>query len=84
MPPPLRMQKEGSHFATAKLKEYPSALAAAMADCVGEWILRELPRFDPCTALDLSRESLELVDPFRVDYCGVHTFGADTRGHRHV
>ena len=81
MPPPMRMQKEGRHFSTAKLKEYPSALAAAMADCVGEWLLRELPRYDPCTAQNLTRESLELVDPFRVDYSGIHAFGADTRGH---
>ena len=84
MPPPMRMQKEGKHFATAKLKEYPSALAAAMADCVGEWLLRELPHYDPCTAQDLTRESLGLVEPFRVDFCGIHTFGADTRGHNHL
>ena len=80
MPPPLKMQKMGNHFSTAPLKEYPAALSAAMAECVSVWLKRELPCFDPGAARELTGESLELVEPFRVDYSGLHTFGADTRG----
>ena len=72
MPPPLKMQRQGKQFATAPLKEYPAALSAAMAECVSAWLKRELPFFDPGAAQELTLESQELVEPFRVDYSGLH------------
>ena len=80
MPPPLRMQKEGANFATAKLKEYPSHLCSAFADAVQDWIDSECGSFDPATAQSFAPSTLELVDPFRVDYTDLFEIGADTRG----
>ena len=65
------------------MKEYPSGLSAAMADCVEEWLYKEIPRFDPGDGSSLRGKpmrTLELVEPFRIDFSELHTFGADTRG----
>lgn len=80
MPPPLHMQREGAQFSTAKLKEYPSHLCAAFADAVQEWLDLHCCNFDSDSASTFTQATLELVDPFRVDYTGLFAYGADTRG----
>ena len=80
MPPPLHMQREGTQFSTAKLKEYPSHLCAAFADAVQEWLDLHCCNFDPDSASTFTQATLELVDPFRVDYTDLFAYGADTRG----
>ena len=80
MPKALRMQKIDKQFSTAALKEYPSAFSCAIAECVSAWLEREHLHFSPGSALEVSRQTSELVEPFRVDFCDLHTIGADTRG----
>ena len=80
MPPPLHMQREGAQFSTAKLKEYPSHLCAAFADAVQEWMDLNCQNFTPEAATTFTHATLELVDPFRVDYTDLFAYGADTRG----
>ena len=80
MPAPMPMGKEGKQFATAKLKEYPSNLSAAMASCVSSWLSREAHFFTPESARSSSSEALKLAEPFRVDFSDLFTLGADTRG----
>lgn len=73
------MQKEGAQFSTAKLKEYPSHLCSAFADAIQEWLDSNCHNFDPEAATTFTQATLELVDPFRVDYTDLFAYGADTR-----
>ena len=83
MPKALRMLKTDKQFSTAALKEYPSAFSCAIAECVSVWLEREHVHFSPGSALEMSQRTSELVEPFRVDFCDLHTIGADTRGDHH-
>ena len=78
LPPPVKMGKTNGSYATAALKEYPSQLAKAMA-CIG---LRWFRTADPARshAEQLPGRYRQMVEPFCIDFTGLHCIGRDTRG----
>lgn len=74
------MGKVGRDFSTSQLKEYPSALAKAMADLARSWVHASDLSVQPTDSLVEPADS-DLVAPFKVNYTGLFERGADTRGH---
>ena len=70
-------KKSDAGYSTAALKEYPAQLAKCMALIGLEWIKRNDPVEQPVELPSLYRE---MVEPFCIDFTGLHCIGRDTRG----
>ena len=78
MPAPLEMGKsKDNSYSTSQLKEYPPALAHAMADLASLWVLAHCSNVQDHAAEPHDRD---LVAPFEVNYTDLFARGADTRG----
>lgn len=78
MPAPLQMGKSKDNgYSTSQLKEYPSALAHAMADLATSWAWAHSSNVQD-HAVELCDR--DLVKPFEVNYTDLFARGADTRG----
>ena len=78
MPAPLEMGKsKDNSYSTSQLKEYPPALAHAMADLASVWVMAHRSNVQDNAAEPHDRD---LVAPFEVNYTDLFARGAATRG----
>ena len=71
-------KSKDSTYSTSQLKEYPAALAHAMADLASEWVWTH--RSNDVQSHTVEPSDKDLVRPFEVNYTDLFARGADTRG----
>ena len=71
------MGKQSDGYSTAALKEYPVSLSKSMAQIGLQWFRRNRPAEQPVEIPLLYRT---MVEPFAIDFTGLHCIGRDTRG----